>query len=179
MTNPFQIESSYDVIEIALWSIMLVSVIYAVFHSMPAAWLRKKLYPKSDSVQREIQILYWELHNKASYTKELADGNPHAARVALSAAELDERRAKLRKLQHINPAAKVVLYFLGCAHCQGFWMSLLIYTVSNWPHVTVAECIGAAFTYALLCALFVRFAMRDMAKNNYQRQEQACPGCGK
>lgn len=179
MINPLTIESLAEVIQFTLWCLLVMSVNYALFQSLPAKMLRNWILPVDTTKEKQASRLRWELGNGTKFTSEIAKGNPHAAAVKLTLDEISAKKAELAQLTKKTVTQQIMLYFLGCSYCQSFWIALIIGFVSRDTNPGLAYSVGIALVYAIVCALLSSFLLKDVVKHERQLKESACPGCGK
>ncbi len=118
-----EIEGFADVCQVILWCFAVWSVAQALFRSFPAAELRARLGGNSHR-HREMQQLMWELRHRRAYT---GPRDPSVAPPAeLSAAELEDRARRLKRLQRLTLPSRAVNYLWTCTFCQNAWSSLLL-----------------------------------------------------
>ncbi|MEW6198039.1 MAG: hypothetical protein AB1601_05165 [Planctomycetota bacterium] len=131
MTSIFDITDWGHVASFFVWTLAVCALAKAIFGSFPAAELQYRLAVRDNPRRQRLNRLNWEVANRTKWDEDVARGSQHAAAVPLTEAELDTRRAELRRVSSTSLPWRALQYLLGCWACQTFWVAAASFVVTR------------------------------------------------
>lgn len=178
MTSVFDIHGWNQVASFFVWTLAVCALTKAIFGSFAAAELQYRFTLRDNPRRQRLNRLNWEIANRAKWDDDIARGSQHAARVPLTEAELEARRAELRRLSSNSFGRRALLYFANCFACQAFWTSLGMYALTRGVEDVVACLLGAAaYSGAATMLLGVQVGRRSPEPGR-SSASGGCRSCG-
>ncbi len=131
MTSIFEITDWSHVASFFVWTLAVCAIAKAVFGSLLAAELQYRLSLRDAPRRQRMNRLNWEINNRAKWDEDVARRSPHAAKQALTDAELESRRTELQQLARSSLAWRAFTYFMGCFACQAFWTAVAVFALTR------------------------------------------------
>lgn len=177
MTSIFEINDWSHVASFFVWTLAVCAVAKALFGSLPAAELQYRLSLRDAPRRQRMNRLNWEINNRAKWDEDVARRSPHAARQALTDAEVEARRSELQQLARSSQAWRAFTYFMGCFACQAFWTALAVYALTRGAADPASWVLSAAaYSSATVIVQSLPIVLPTQASRSVSK---GCTGCGK
>jgi hypothetical protein len=151
-----------------------------LFRSFPAAEIGQRVMNRTSPRRERINRLRWELTHGIQQTDEVRRNSPTAAKIPLTPAQIDQRRAELRRIGRVSLPTRAGLYFLSCVLCQTFSPTIILTVALDWTGSSAIEMFLTALAYAI-CGLFIHSTLargESIPAGNAPPIKGSCPTCG-
>lgn len=180
MTSIYEVTDLAHLASFFVWTLAVCALAKAIFGSFLAAELQHRLALHDAPKRQRLTRLNWELTNRIRYDADVARGSQHAARVPLTDAELDARRAELQQLTGNSLGRRALLYFTNCFACQTFWVAVAAFAATRG----IGDVAALLFTAAACSSAAVLLAAVQGRSAPPRGPERAvgvvgCKDCGK
>jgi hypothetical protein len=170
----YEVNSVGSAISFLIWTLVVVALTKAIFGSFLAAEIGWWLHHRGAKRHEQIRRRQWEVQHGVKYDPDVVRGSPHAARQALSMAEVARRRAELVALARGTLLMRMVGYLAGCIACQSFWVALAM----DWAAgVDTTNVVTDAFAYSGMAAILTLSRRQHVAGASAQMMRKRCANC--
>ena len=178
MTSIFEITDWSHVASFSVWTLAVCAIAKALFGSLPASELQYRLALRDAPRRQRMNRLNWEINNRAKWDEDVARRSPHAAKQALTDADVESRRTEMQQLARSSLAWRAFTYFMGCFACQAFWVAIAVFAITRG----VAEIAPGLFSAAAYsgAAVLLTIAKGPLSAPTRETPAKAgCKTCGK
>jgi hypothetical protein len=178
MTSIFEITDWQHVASFFVWTLAVCAIAKALFGSLPAAELQYRLLLRDAPRRQRMNRLNWEINNRAKWDEDVARRSPHAAKQALTGADVESRRTELQQLARSSLAWRAITYFMGCFACQAFWTALAVFIVTRGVS-DVAACLFTSAAYSASAVTAIQRWVVTPRGTERAANTAGCKNCGK
>ena len=137
-----------DLAIVFAWTLCVLGTVKMVFGSFWGDEVRSLLARRWRPDVKAIERLQYEVRKGVAWTPEGVN-DPLVAKVPLAESVLRDRQQRLARMQTGTLPRRAVLYGLGCAACQSFWVALGLQLLTTGPR-RLGWCVLSALMYASL-----------------------------
>ena len=141
-----QVQTWTDLAIVLAWTLCVLGTVKAIFGSFWADELRAILMRRWRPDVGAIKRLQWEVQHQREWSPEGVK-DPLVARQPLTQEMTRDRQRQLARMQTVTLPRRVIMYSLGCAACQSFWVALGLQLLTIGPG-RLGWCVLSALMYA-------------------------------
>lgn len=178
MTSIFEITDWSHVASFFVWTLTVCAIAKALFGSLPAAELQYRLSLRDAPRRQRMNRLNWEINNRTKWDEEVVRRSPHAAKQALTDADVESRRTELQQLARSSLEWRAFTYFMGCFACQAFWVAIAVFAITRGvKEISPGLFSAAAYSGAAVLMTIAKGPLSAPARE--PPAKAGCKTCGK